>query len=73
MTVLQEAPFTVLEYLEHCSGTVFSLFTLVIRIINRIMICCYLIYYPSMLMQRFYLLILPNPGVQMAYNKYMSI
>ena len=25
-----------------------------------------------MLLQRFYSLILPNPGVQIAYNKYMS-
>jgi hypothetical protein len=29
--------------------------------------------YLSMLLQRFYSLILPNPGVQIAYNKYMSI
>jgi hypothetical protein len=29
--------------------------------------------YLSMLLQRFYLLILPYPGVQMAYNNYMSI
>jgi hypothetical protein len=29
--------------------------------------------YLSMLLQRFYSLILPNPGVQVAYNKYMSI
>ena len=28
--------------------------------------------YISMLFQRFYLLILPNPGVQIAYDKYMS-
>ena len=28
--------------------------------------------YLSMLLQRFYSLILPNPGVQIAYNKYMS-
>jgi hypothetical protein len=26
-----------------------------------------------MLLQRFYSLIFPNPGVQIAYNKYMSI
>jgi hypothetical protein len=26
----------------------------------------------NMLLQRFYSLILPNPGVQIAYNKYMS-
>jgi hypothetical protein len=29
--------------------------------------------YLYMLLQRFYSLILPNPGVQIAYNKYMSI
>jgi hypothetical protein len=29
--------------------------------------------YLSMRLQRFYSLILPNPGVQIAYNKYMSI
>jgi hypothetical protein len=29
--------------------------------------------YLSMLLQRFYSLIMPNPGVQIAYNKYMSI
>ena len=48
------------------------LYSLVIRIINHRMICCYL-QYLSMLLQRFYSLILPNPGVQIAYNKSMFI
>ena len=38
----------------------------------RIMLFIILVYL-SMLLQRFYSLILPNPGVQIAYNKYMSI
>ena len=38
--------------------------SLVIRIINRIMICCLLFVYLNMLLQRFDSLILPNPGVQ---------
>ena len=35
---------------------------------NDLMLFVYL----SMLLQRFYSLILPNPDVQIAYNKYMS-
>jgi hypothetical protein len=66
-----------------CSETVFSLLyacndallypALVIRIIYRIMLFIIIFVYLSMLLQRFYSLILPNPGVQIAYNKYMSI
>ena len=63
-----------------CSGTVFSL--LYMRATMHHYIISYshnkayndllLFVYISMLLQRFYLLILPNPGVQIAYDKYMS-
>jgi hypothetical protein len=64
------------------TGTVFSLLyicvqpcitiSLVIRIINRIMICCYLYILISMLLQRFYSLILHNPGVQIGIVENMD-
>jgi hypothetical protein len=64
-----------------CSGTVFSLLymhaTMHYYIIsyshNKAYNDLLLFVYLSMLLQRFYLLILPYPGVQMAYNNYMSI
>jgi hypothetical protein len=64
-----------------CSGTVFSL--LYMRATMHYYIISYshnkayndllLFVYLSMLLQRFYSLILPYPGVKMAYNNYMSI
>ena len=63
------------------SGTVFSL--LYMRSTMHYYVISYshnksyndlmLFVYLNMLLQRFYSLILPNPGVQIAYNKYMSI
>jgi hypothetical protein len=62
-----------------CSGTVFSL--LYMRATMHYYIISYshnkayndslLFVYLSMLLQRSHSLILPNPGVQIAYNKYM--
>jgi hypothetical protein len=76
---------TVLERYEmectRCSGTVFSLLYICVQPGITILISyshnkayndSLLFVYPSMLLQRFYSLILPNPGVQIAYNKYMS-
>ena len=57
-----------------CVQPCITIFIIVIRIIRRIMICCYnnLFVYISMLLERFYSLILPNPVVQIAYDKYVS-
>ena len=64
--IIPHLHLAVLEHLEH--------HTLVIRIINYKAYNDLLLFvYLSMLLQRFYSLILPNPGVQIAYNKYMSI
>ena len=65
-----------------CSGTVFSLLYMRATMhyyinygyshnkeYNDLLLFVYL----SILLQRFYSLIFPNPGVQIAYNKYMSI
>jgi hypothetical protein len=49
-----------------CSGTVFSLLYISY---NDLLLFVYL----SILLQRFYSLIFLNTGVQIAYNKYMSI
>jgi hypothetical protein len=61
-----------------CSGTVFSL--LYMRATMHYYVISYshnndslLFVYLSMLLQRFYSLILPNPGVQIAYNKYIYV
>jgi hypothetical protein len=64
-----------------CSGTVFSL--LYMRATMHYYIISYshnkayndllLFVYLSMLLQRFYSLILPYPGVKMAYNNYMVV
>jgi hypothetical protein len=76
---------TVLErYKMECtrySGTVFSL--VYMRATMHYYIISYshnkayndllLFVYLSMLLQRFYSLILPNPGVPIAYDKYVSI
>jgi hypothetical protein len=63
-----------------CSGTIFSL--LYMRATMHYYIISYshnkayndllLFVYISVLLQRFYSLIFPNPGVDIAYDKYMS-
>jgi hypothetical protein len=65
-----------------CSGTVFSLLYICMQPCITILISyshnnayndLMLFLYLSMLLRRFYSLILPNPGVGIANNKYMSI
>jgi hypothetical protein len=63
-----------------CSGTLFSLLYMLATMHYYIISYSHnksyndllLFVYLSMVLQRFYPLILPNPGVQIAYNKCMS-